>query len=127
MTLFKSVAALAAVFAAPFCAPAHAMDYEIGKSLVCDTQVQVERFVAHFSGDATAAVKVVNAEEHNPSACAIVNVAYVRGASTGMARHGDSAYQIVRILVVGVEAGGDIHAVNPGVYFSVFSVREYAI
>ena len=127
MTTLKRIAALAAVLATPFCAPAHAMDYEVGKSLVCDTQIQAERFVAHFTGDATAAVKVVNTEEHNPSACAIVNVAFVRGNMIGTARHGDTAFQVVRILVVGVEAEGSIHAVNPGVYFSVFGVKEYAI
>ncbi len=127
MTTFKRIVALAAVIVTPFCAPAHAMDYEVGKSLVCDTQVQAERFVAHFTGDATAAVKVVNTEEHNPSACAIVNVAFVRGNMIGTARHGDSAFQVVRILVVGVEADGSIHAVSPGIYFSVFGVKEFAI
>jgi hypothetical protein len=28
------------------CAPAHASNYEVGASLVCDTPAQVERFVA---------------------------------------------------------------------------------
>lgn len=102
-------------------------DYEVGTSLVCDTQAQVERFVALFAGDARAAIRVVNAEEQNPSACMIMNVAYMRGAQIGMARHGDSAFAIVRILVVGVETGDGILAVRPAVYFSLFGVREYAV
>ena len=60
-----------------------AVDYETGKALICDTRAQAERFVALFNGDAPAAVGVVNAEQHDPTACAIANVAYVRGPSLG--------------------------------------------
>ena len=118
---------LFALLATPFCAPAQATDYEVGASLVCDTQAQVERFVALFTGDAQAAIRVVNAEEQNPSACAIVNVAYMRGQQIGMARHGDSAFEIVRILVVGIESDEGIRAVRPAVYFSLFGIKEYAV
>jgi hypothetical protein len=111
----------------PLCAPAQASDYEVGTSLVCDTQAQVERFVALFTGDAQAAIGVVNAEEQNPSACVIRNVAYMRGIQVGLARHGDSAFKIVRILVVGIETGGGVLPVRPSVYFSPFGVKEYAI
>ncbi len=118
---------LVALLAAQFCAPAQASDYEVGESLVCDTQGQVERFVAHFTGDAPAAVRTVNTEEHNPGACAIVNVAYMRGPSIGMVRHGENAFEIVRILVIGVESADGIRPVQPSAFFSLFSVKEYAI
>jgi hypothetical protein len=85
---------LLSLLAAPICAPAQASDYEVGASLVCDTQGQVERFVALFSGDAQAAIRVVNAEEANPNACAIMSVAYMRGMQVGMARHA-YAFEIV--------------------------------
>src|SRR5215470_497423 len=58
------------------------------------------RFVALFNGDAQAAIRVVNAEEANPNACAIMSVAYMRGMQVGMARHGENAFEIVHILVV---------------------------
>ena len=87
----------------------------------------MERFVALFTGDAQAAIRVVNAEEQNPSACAIVNVAYMRGQQIGMARHGDSAFEIVRILVVGIDSDEGIRAVRPAVYFSLFGIKEYAV
>ncbi len=117
-----------ALLAAPFCAPAQASDYEVGASLVCDTQGQVERFVALFSGDnAQAAIRRVNAEEANPKACAIINVAYMRGMQVGMARHGENAFEIVHILVVGVETGNGILPVRPAAYFSLFEVREYGV
>ncbi|HSV21695.1 MAG TPA: hypothetical protein VLJ17_01555 [Xanthobacteraceae bacterium] len=118
---------LFALLFTPFCTSAQATDYEVGASLVCDTQAQVERFVALFSGDAKAAIRVVNAEEQNPSACAIVKVAYMRGPQITMARNGESAFEIARILVVGVETEDGIQAVRPAVYFSLFGVKEYAI
>jgi hypothetical protein len=118
---------LLALLAAPFCVPAQASDYEVGTSLVCDTQGQVERFVALFNGDAQAAIRVVNAEEANPNACAIMSVAYMRGMQVGMARHGENAFEIVHILVVGVETGDGILPVRPAAYFSLFEVREYGV
>jgi hypothetical protein len=127
MNFAARVAPLFALLAVPFCAPAQASDYEVGASLVCDTQGQVERFVALFSGDAQAAIRVVNTEEANPNACAIMNVAYMRGTQVGMARHGENAFEIVHILVVGVESGDGIRPVRPAAYFSLFGVKEYAV
>jgi hypothetical protein len=118
---------LLALLAAPLCGSAQAMDYEVGTSLVCDTQTQVERFVALFSGGAQAAIDAVNAEEQNPTACALVNVAYLRGSHIGIARNGDNAFEIVRILVVGIDTAGGIRAVRPSAYFSLFGVKEYAV
>src|SRR5215471_6643424 len=118
---------LLALLAAPFCVPAQASDYEVGTSLVCDTQGQVERFAALFRGDAQAAIRVINAEEANPNACAIMNVAYLRGMQVGMARHGENAFEIVHILVVGVETRDGILPVRPATYFSLFEVKEYAV
>jgi len=113
--------------AASLCGPAQATDYEVGPSLVCDTQSQVERYVALFSGDAQAAIDAVNAEEQNPTACALVDVVYLRGPHIGVARNGDSAFEIVRILVVGIDTAAGIQAVQPAAYFSLFSVKEYAV
>ena len=118
---------LFALLAAPFCAPAQASDYQVGPSLVCDTQQQVERFVALFTGDAQAAIRFVNAEEKNSAACAIVNVAFMRGAQVGMARHGEKAFGIIRILVVGIDNGNGILPVRPAAHFSLFGVKEFAV
>jgi hypothetical protein len=87
----------------------------------------VERFVALFAGDANSTIGAVNAEEHNPTACALINVAYLRGSRIGMARHGDNAFEIVRILVVGIDTPAGIQAVQPAVCFSLFNVKEYAV
>jgi hypothetical protein len=55
-----------------------------------------------------------------------MNVAYMRGTQLGMARHGDNAFEIVRILVVGIETGDGLRAVRPAAYFSLIGVKEYA-
>jgi hypothetical protein len=56
-----------------------------------------------------------------------MNLAYIRGAQIGVARHGDNAFEIIRILVVGIETGNGIRPVRPGAYFSLFGVKEYAV
>jgi hypothetical protein len=127
MRFAAHVVSLFALLAAPICAPAQASDYEVGASLVCDTQEQVERFVAIFTGDAQAAIRLVNAEAKNPSACAIMNIAYMRGTQVGMARHGEHAFEIIRILVVGVETKNSVRPVRPAAYYSLFGVKEYAV
>jgi|SRR5215831_5138983 len=119
--------ALFALFVSLLCESTRASDYEVGASLACDTQAQVERFVALFNGDARSAIEVVNAEEQNPTACVIRKVAYMRGIKVGTARRGDNAFEIVRILVVGIETDRGILPVHPSVHFSLFGVKEYAV
>lgn len=102
-----------AVLAVPLCASAQPSEYQVGPSLVCDTQSQVERYVALLFVDAQAAVDAVNAEEHDPTACALINAAYLRGSHFGTVRHGDNAFEIVRILVVGIDTPAGIQAVRP--------------
>jgi hypothetical protein len=126
------VALLATSLAAAVSVPVRAaddqaVDYEVGKALICDTKAQAERFVALFHGDAPAAIGVVNAEQHDPSACAIVNVAYVRGPSLGTARNHDDAFEIVRILVIGVASENTIRTVPPAAYFTLLRVKEFAV
>ena len=112
---------------AALCSPAQAAGYEVGTSLLCDTQTQVERLVALFSSNVQAAIDAVNAEERDPTACALVNVAYLRGSHIAVARNGDNAFEIVRILVVGIDTAAGVQAVQPAAYFSLFGVKEYAV
>jgi hypothetical protein len=93
-------------------------------SLSC-AQAQVEHFVAVFDGDPQAAIRDVNTKQQDPSACLIRKVAYVRGLRVGMARHGDQAFEIVRILIVGIQTVGGIPPQS--VHFSLFSLEEYAV
>jgi hypothetical protein len=127
MSFITRLVPLFALLIAAYCGPALARDYEIGTSLICDTRAQVERFAVLFSGDAPAAIRAINTEEQNPGACALVNVAYMRGVQIAMARHGDYAFEIVRILVVGIATDSGIRPVRPAAYFSLFHVKEFAV
>ena len=108
--------------------PAHAQEYEHGTALLCDTQRQVERYVELFNGkEEESAINAVNAEEQNPTACVFETVAFMRGPELGTARNKESAFQIVRILVVGVETPSGLRSTRPSAYFSAFKVLEYDV
>jgi hypothetical protein len=103
-------------------------DYEVTTGLICDTPQQVERFIALFDGqDAGKAVKVVNSEAHNPSACAIASLAFIRGKNVETISRRDNAYTIVHILVFGIATEDGIRPIQPAVYFTTFAVREFGI
>jgi hypothetical protein len=109
------------------CCPAQAREYEHGTALLCDSQEQVERYVALFKGEGQSTVDAVNTEEQNSTACGPATVAFMRGPDLGTARNKDSAFQIVRILVVGVDTPEGIRPVRPTPYFTAFEVVEYDV
>jgi hypothetical protein len=73
MSFTTRFALLFALVASLLCAPAQASDYEVGTSLVCDTQAQVEHFVALFTGDAQATIRVVKSRRPSNS-CAMTSL-----------------------------------------------------
>jgi hypothetical protein len=109
------------------CCPAQAQEYEHGTAVLCDSQNQVERYVALFKGEEQSTVDAVNNEQKDPSACGLATVAFVRGPDLGTARNKDSAFQIVRVLVVGVDTPDGVRAVQPTAYFTVFEIVEYDV
>src|SRR5262245_18513265 len=112
-------------------APAHGYELadqvEIGTSLICNTREQVERFVALYDGDSESTVNSVNALEHDPTACAVSAMAYVRGRQLATARNKDTTFQIVPILVLGVITEAGVEAVTPAPFFSLFEIEEIGI
>src|SRR6516225_2610629 len=88
-------------------------DVEVGEVLVCDTQEQVERYVALYRGDKDAAVRAVNREENNPSACGLATAAFVRGPQMATARAENMAFEIIRILVLGIDSQDGFRPVQP--------------
>jgi hypothetical protein len=108
------------------CLPAQAQEIEYGKGLICDTRQQAEHLVRYLDGDVDAALRAVNAEEHDPNACTAVSVAFVRGPELATVRSKDMTFQIVRILVVGVGTPSGFQSVVPAAYVSLFKVEEYA-
>jgi hypothetical protein len=103
------------------------LEVEVGTSLICDTQAQVERFVALYDGDAQRTVDTVNAAEHNPTACAVTTIAYVRGPQLATARAKETTFQIAPILVLGVVTEAGVTSVTPAPFYSVFEVEEIGV
>jgi hypothetical protein len=108
------------------CGSARAQKVEVGIGVVCDTQRQMERFVALFESDAEAAVNAVNAEQDDPTACVLGSIAYLRGPDIATARARHATFQIVRILVVGIFTEAGYRATVPAAFFSVEKVEERA-
>jgi hypothetical protein len=117
------------------CGPASAQDragvdkheVEIGDVLVCDTQEQVERYIALYDEDQDAAIRSVNRDPNGPPRCGVVSAAFVRGRRIDAASRGNMAFTVVPILVLGVESPEGFRAVDPALYFSVFGVTEYPV
>jgi hypothetical protein len=103
------------------------LEVEVGTSLICDTQAQVERFVALYDGDAQSTVDTVNAAEHNPTACALTTIAFVRGPQLATARGKETTFQIAPILVLGVVTEAGVTSVTPAPFYSVFEVEEIGV
>jgi hypothetical protein len=120
-------AVLLAVISLVISFPAHAQEYEQGTALLCDNQTQVKRYVELFKGEEQAAVDAVNEEAQDPTACAFQTVTFVRGPEVETARNKGGAFQIVRILVVGVETASGFRAVRPSAFFSAFAILEYDV
>ena len=104
--------------------PAYADDVQVGTGLLCDTQQQAERFAALYDGDAGIAIRTVNAEEHNPTACGVVAMAYVAGPPLSTARTKDLTFEIIQVLVIGVITRNGMRSVEPAHFFSVVPVEE---
>ncbi len=101
---------------------ARAQDVEIGPRFVCNTQQQVERFVALYEGDAQRTVNSVSAALRDPKACAFFSMAYVRGQHLTTAKKRDTIFQIVPLVVLGRVTGDGIDTVQPTPAFSAFEV-----
>jgi hypothetical protein len=110
------------------CDPAQAQEIELGQGLFCDTQQEVERFVALYDGNAQAAMSAVNTEAGDPNACGLADIAFVRGHQLATARHKDAAFNIVQILVLGVaNEAGRVQSVTPALFYSLFPIEEIEV
>src|SRR3954462_14041384 len=127
MTFAPRMGLLALSLILTLCLPAQAQEIDITSGPICDTQEQVEQFVALFDGDAQSTAEKVNAAEHNPTACVISGMAYVRGRKLATARTKDTTFQIVPILVLGLVTANGIQTVAPARYFSAVQVEEIGV
>jgi hypothetical protein len=100
-------------------------DIDIDTRLVCDTQKQVERFVALFAGDVGAALHAVNSEQESPTACDITTIAYVPGDDVATAKGPCGHFRVVKILLIGVltEDEGFLFTI-PAPYFTMLPAGQ---
>jgi hypothetical protein len=106
------------------CAPACAYEVEIGNGAICDTQKQVERLASLISGGDRSAIRIVNTEQGDPTACSQANIAFVRGSRVATIRTNDQTVEIVEILVLGLVSPTGVRATAPAVYYSLFKIDE---
>src|SRR5262245_20987235 len=107
-----------------FYLPARAHEVETGTGVICDTREQAQRLALLLDEDTQAAISSVNAEVHDPTACALATVAYVRGAKAGTTRSKAGTFEIVEVLVVGVETRRGLQNASPAIYFTLFKIEE---
>jgi hypothetical protein len=107
-----------------FATPVGAHEIETGSGVICGTREQAQRLALLLDDDAQAAIRTVNAEAHDATACTLATVAYVRGAKAGTARSKAATFDIVEVLVVGVETRPGLQRASPAVYFTLFKIEE---
>jgi hypothetical protein len=107
-------------------APDGGTEVEIATNLICDTQQQVERFVAVFDGNAEAAISAVNKEANTPHACVIATAAYMKGEelTTATAGNGAGTFTVMKITIVGVLTLEGFQVVQPAEFFSLAPVGK---
>jgi hypothetical protein len=120
---FRFTFAIAAMALACLPARAQQIEAEVAPTLICDTQQQVERYIALFNGNTEATLSAVNAEVNDPTACAVVKVAFVRGPEIGSART-RTGYRIIRVLVVGIVTERGLLTAAPAAFYSMAQVEE---
>jgi hypothetical protein len=106
--------------------PGQAQNIELRSGIFCDTQKQVERFVALFDGNEENAMKAVNVEENDPTACVAGTIAFVRGPEIATARTWNMTFHIVHVTVVGVLTEAGLQSVGPAATYSIESAEERA-
>jgi hypothetical protein len=108
--------------------PAFAADIAVGRGIICDTQEQMERYVAVFKGNAKDALTTVNTEAKKEDACAAAAVAFLAGETATTARNNDGeAYKVLRILVLGVVTDMGLQQVAPFPQFTIMKIEEISI
>jgi hypothetical protein len=78
---------------------------EIGVGLICNSEAQVQRYLALHSPDRSPdlAIQVVNTEAHDPTACSLASIAFVRGNESGAVQVTGGVMKIMRITVVAAQ------------------------
>lgn len=92
-----------------------------GQGVVCDSQAQIEMFAD--LGSELNAVTAINAE--TPHACAMAQVAYIRGQTIKQVHSGKATVDVVEILVLAFFMRGQWISIEPAsIQYTLFPVTE---
>ena len=94
-------------------------EVQAGKGLICDTQEQVEQFIAltKTEADLSKAIEAVNTAAGSAEACGLAKIHFV--AEEEVRQTG--TFKIVRVLVVGLNDGEKWLAIQPpSLQFTIF-------
>lgn len=103
--------------------PVRAQEIEIGTGLICDTQKQIERYVAEFTTQ-EATLAAINADNEN--ACGVLPVVYIRGEKISQVRNHQGTFDVVAIIVIGLVTPMGVIQGSPLPQFTLFLVKEEA-
>lgn len=105
--------------------PARAIEFETAEGIFCDSSEQAERYVSLYSGDSGAAIAGVNSEANDAKACGFMKVAFLPGETLPTLRNRDNAFDISRVLVIGVLTPHGLRNVRPFVQFRLEKLQEW--
>lgn len=108
-----------------FSFPSSGKAQESGHGLLCDTESQVEQFLAFLveSKDPTDAVSQVNREAKSTTACIFSYVVFMRGKEVASISVKEGIAKVTEISVIGYKDGQEWKLVTPFTQYTVFLVK----
>jgi len=117
--------AVALVYTLLWTVGAKAQEIQASAGVVCDTQEQMEKFIAYAADDPRSALERVNKDAANPQACGHVTAAFVRGAEVATARIKHRGFTIHQITIVAVSTDAGWRRLGqPLAQFAAFPTNE---
>jgi hypothetical protein len=76
--------------------------FTLGHGVVCDTQKQIERYLALVKENSPPgkAVQAINIETENPTACGISKIAFLSGSIIGNFEVSGGVMRVIQIVVI---------------------------
>lgn len=102
---------------------------EIGVGLICNSQAQVERFLALHLADRSpdTALQLVNDEAKDPNACALAAIAFVRGAEAKKVSAPGGLMKITPVTIIATQTAEGWERIAPIVqYTAIFEKFDEA-
>jgi hypothetical protein len=98
-------------------------EVEVGAGLICNSEQQVERYLALHGKDQSpeatmAAIQAVNTEARDSNACALLTIAFIRGDEGKSVPAPGGLMKITQIMVLATETPGGWRRTVPTIQFT---------